>query len=531
MKKTNKTFKRFAATTSASLLAACAMAPLATGITSSAATITINGISATQAHEFEVYQIFTGAISTGNVLSDLKWGSSVVKYDGVEITPGEAVPEALITELTGGIDIRNYINKFELGTAVKTASSTSGTAEVSGLSDGYYFVKDITNLDNKYDANSAWMVEVAGAATIEIKNAIPEVDKQIKDDVVTGDMESTSTDGWGESADHAINESFQFKLTATIPENEDLAAYDEYKVVFNDTMSTGVTFESIESVYVGSTEVTSYAVDGVEEGDAGKAWTLTIEDIKQWGITDLTKGATITVVYNAHLNENAILSNASGTAMGVNNNKVSLSFSNNPDATGAGTGLGITEEDYVWAFTYKIDNTKYKNSETAENLLAGAGFTLYNGETPIKLIYNGDGTYTVADQSEEVTAIPEGGEVATGNIVTQMVSNASGKFDIKGLDIGTYTLKETLTPEGYNTCKDVTIVIAAKHNENTNKASADLDLTGSSNLTNKIINKSGTTLPGTGGIGTTIFYLGGGAMAAIGGVYLISKRRMKKSEE
>lgn len=549
MKKMNKTFKRIAIITSASLLAACAMMPATmSAFAADDAAITITGISTKVAHTFEVYQVFTGDITTGEndakILSNLKWGASVVSYKenstaaAQPVNGGDAVPEAFSKSLTS-MDARAVIELFTLKSEpIQTMASSNGEASVTGLADGYYIIKDVTNLDNANDANSAWMVEVADSATIEIKNEIPTVDKQIQDDAVAGDMETGSSDGWGESADHAINESFLFKLTATIPASDDLAAYDTYKVVFNDTMSDGVTFESIESVSVGGTVIkeynadtnaNGYKVDGVANGDAGKAWTLTIDDIKQCGVTDLTKGATITVVYKAHLNEDAILSNESGTDLEVNNNKVSLSYSNNPDATGTGTtGLGKTEEDYVWAFTYKIDNTKYKNSEAEENLFAGAGFTLYKGDQAIKLIYNGDGTYTVADQGATIST----GELEAGkSIVTQMVSNGSGKFDIMGLDIGTYTLKETLTPAGYNSCENVTIVIAAAHNENANKASADLSLTGSSNLTNKIVNKSGQTLPGTGGIGTTIFYLGGGVMATIGGVYLISKRRMKKSEE
>ena len=102
----------------------------------------------------------------------------------------------------------------------------------------------------------------------------------------------------------------------------------------------------------------------------------------------------VEVVYNAHLNENAIVSKSDvtdGDKDHVNNNKVYLEYSNNPDSTGTGTSqTGKTPEDYVWAFTYGVDNTKYKNEALAGNELQNAGFRLYDaaGTTEIGLIFD-----------------------------------------------------------------------------------------------------------------------------------------------
>ena len=90
-----------------------------------------------------------------------------------------------------------------------------------------------------------------------------------------------------------------------------------------------------------------------------------------WGEDEIV----VEVVYNAHLNENAIVSKSDVTDGVVNNNKVYLEYSNNPDSTGTGTSkTGKTPEDYVWAFTYGVDNTKYKNEALAGNELQNAGF-------------------------------------------------------------------------------------------------------------------------------------------------------------
>ena len=512
-----KRTRKFAAFVASILAVACMAAPMAISFSAEAASIEITGLTS-QEHTFEVYQVFTGSLANGK-LGNLKWGSGVSAYGAITVTPGAAVDDAIVTELTGltnpkGSDI---VGKFTLGTACKTATSSGKSLTIDGLDNGYYIVKDVTDLGNKDDANSAWIVQVAGSATIGIKNAKPTVDKQVLDE--TGDAEAGATEGWGESADHAINESFKFKLKANIPLDIDFAAYETYKVVFNDTMSAGVTFEEIESVTVDGVTIDAlkYKVAGVDAGEAGKTWTLTIDDIKTAGTgIDLSDGADIVVIYKAHLNEAAIRHNKSDTAINTNNNKVSLSYSNNPDATGAGGAdqLGKTPEDYVWVFTYDVENTKYADTATVGNELAGAEFKLYDstGATEIGLIYD-----------ETLTAYRP---IKAGETATAMTSNATGKFNIAGLDAGTYVLKETKTPDGYNTCADTTIKIGATHAENSELTSADLTLSGDSTMSNSIINKSGSSLPSTGGIGTTIFYVGGGALVVGAGVLLIAKKRM-----
>ncbi len=501
----------------ASVLAVALMAAPMTSFAATSGQITITGVSTEQAHKFEVYQILTGELSgtvgaDGNVLSNAKWGSGITSWNSTAVTEGDAVSADIMKTITDANDARDLLDLITLGTAATSVESASGTATVTGLADGWYVIKDVTNLDGMDDANSAWIIQVSGAEEIEIKNAKPSVDKQVLDELA--DAEAGSTDGWGESADHAINETFQFKLTATIPADVDFDAYDTYKVVFNDSMSEGVVFDSIASVLVGNTAIEDYTTAGTDTSD----WTLTIDDVKSYGV-NLANGVTITVVYNAHLNEEAIVDDVSRTGGDKNDtncNTVYLQYSNNPDATGAGTsGLGQTEEDTVWVFTYRVDNTKYAESETGD-VLPGAGFKLYSDAdctTEVPVIWSDTlGAYRLTTGDE------------TG---VEMVSADDGTFNIVGLDTGTYYLKETSTPTGYNTCAIVTVMVDADHAEQSD-GTVNLDMESSSNIDNSIVNKSGSSLPSTGGIGTTIFVVGGGAMVAAAGILLVSKKRMSK---
>ena len=517
-----KKMRRFAAIAAAAMTA-CMAVPMMGMMTASAESITIEGIG-TEAHTFEVYQVFTGTLENGK-LTALKWGSGVSAYNGSPVTDDSAVSDTDAAAFTALTDARDVIDMVTLSTtkACEDVVSSGPSVTIDGLTAGYYIVKDITNFTDKDDANSAWIVQVATSnTTVSIKNAKPAVDKQIQDE--TTDAEDGATNGWGESADHAINEKFQFKLTATIPANStNLKYYDTYKMVFQDDLSAGVTFDQIDSVTVNGQNVTYTETATTATEKAGLAWSLTIDDViqpvKDAGGTWGTTAVEVVVTYTAHLNEEAIVSGQNVTNGGVadvENNMVYLQYSNNPDNTGGGE-LGKTEKDYVWAFTYKAENTKVSNTENGAKL-AGAVFELTDADGNIvKLIDNEDGTYTVADQT------------ATSGVVTELTSNSVGKFDIIGLDAGTYTLTETDAPEGYNICEPVTFTITATHKEVAGTA-VNMTLNGDATPSNTIINKEGASLPSTGGIGTTLFYVIGGTLAAGAGVALIAKKRMKNEE-
>lgn len=460
-------------------------------------------------HTYEVYQIFTGDLHEG-VLSNVKWGKNGTG------NVGEAVSEAVLTELAGTTGSNTeklaVITKYVNLKTEKYGQATNA-APLENVPAGYYLIKDVDGaFAGQDDAYTLYIVEVVQNVSIAPKSAKPTVDKQVHDE--TDDAEAGATDGWGESADHAINESFQFKLIANLPADTDFAAYEKYKVVFTDTMSAGVTFESIASVTVdGVTLTTDQYTCSATAGQSGGNWTLTINDIKAINSVNLVDGADIVVIYNAHLNESAKVNHVSGDT--TNKNTVYLEYSNNPNVGGEAE-LGKTPEDHVWVFTYELDNTKVDATDSSNKKpLAGAGFKLYDstGTDEIGLIY--DATLSAYRP------------IKSGETAVEMKSaDTTGKFNIVGLDAGTYVLKETTVPAGYNKCADVTVVIKATHAENADQVSATTTLSEDSNVTNEIENKQGSTLPETGGIGTTIFYVLGGMLVVCAVVLMVSKKRM-----
>ena len=517
-----KKVTRIAAMAAAMTLAAAIAFPAVT-MTASAepTTITIDNVG-TVAHEFEVYQIMTGKkTSTDKVFTELKWGDGISKYNGTTVTPGADVPNDVLDALSAsGFNARTLVT----GAApLLTLSSTketvtgSGSVPINGLEEGYYVIKDVTDLTSSDDANSAWIIQVAGPTTISIKKAKPTVDKEVFDNA-----DGSAAAGWGEAADHAINEPFQFKLTATIPEDADLAAYDTYQLVFHDTLSTGVTFDSIDSVTVNDTPVAASAYSTTAAA-AVKEWTLTIEDVKEIaGSAFGTSEVKVEVLYSAHLNESAVVSDDSGTDLAVNNNKVKLEYSNNPDSLGTGgtDETGETPEDSVWVFTYGIDNTKYRINTDPGNELDGAKFTLHKDTE--------DGAVVGVTWNAGLNAYVTNG-TTSGDMTSGQGNAGSGKFDIVGLDAGTYYLVEDSAPAGYNVAAPVKITITATHTENSSESGADLTLSKTGD-NNKIVDTKNSTLPDTGGMGTKLFIAGGGLTAALAGIYIVSKKRSEEAE-
>lgn len=557
-----KNTRKFAAMIAALTLSACSIAPMA--MTASAATtVTIkvadNDVD-TVKHTYAIYQIFTGTYekleNAAPTLTALQWGSAVSGKTGTVVDTSDDAYKALISEDTT-TDSRTKIKTFiaTLGTLTNATTATVGEdGNISAtLDDGYYYIVDTTELENGtgtvegdskdiYDAKSAIMVTIVGGETQEItvKKARPSVEKKIEDNEAAT-VEGYDGIGFNESADHAINETFQFKLTATIPADADIAAYDYYYLGFKDTFSDGVTFEKIDKIMVDGIAVLD-TTDVDTTNDTSDKWTIptkvtnnsfevTTNDIKaqiataDWG----TKEIKVEVYYSAHLNENAIVSKSGTEDAGTdnaNNNYVSLEYSSNPENTGNGTAkpdeTKETPNDYVWAFTYEVDNTKVDASTKAT--LAGAEFTLTKGNSVIKLIDNGNGSYTVAKQD------------ATENVVEKLTSNSEGKFNIIGLDAGNYTLTETKAPDGYalptGIAASTAFKVDANHKEVADGTKTVLKFNNDENKApaNTVENSFKSSLPSTGGIGTKIFYLGGGAMVAVAGVFLITKKRMGKSE-
>lgn len=509
-------------------------------------------------HEYEVYQIFTADVETNageKVLTSVKWGTNA-KNDTAAVRTGDPVPDAVLEALktVSGTNQEKLaeITKYWYADSTpvdKFSSTKAAPGKSKKLTPGYYLVRDNqAKLEGKDGAATLLIVKVLDQDIVATaKSEKPSVDKQVQDEVADAEKNGgeVNPEGWGESADHALFENFKFRLVATIPVNADYNDYPTYKLVFNDTMSKGITFVQIDSVKVNGTELkaTDYVCTATPgQKGAGKvgenqdkpSWTLTIEDLKKvmkenTSITATDK-ITVEVVYTAYLNEEAQVFNASANSTN-NKNSVDLEYSNNPNAD----GMGKTPEDHVWLFTYVVNNTKYANTAEVDKELAGAGFTLYYGDGSdnrvVKLMKK---TLETPDPLEEGKFyVYEDQTVPTGYVAVEnneMITTANGKFNIIGLDHGTYTLKETTVPATYNPLDPFTITISADHKEAAGGASAAMELTAASTMNNKLVNKSGATLPETGGIGTTIFYVLGGMMFVGAALILIVRRKAEADE-
>ena len=493
---------RKAVVTALAMMVAFALA--APAIASESYTVTINGASS--GHTYEVYQIFAGDLSEDQngtkILSNVKWGTGV-SSEG-KVTLGDAGAKAASIETAEQAEAFAQVVGRYLTTPAGTFSISDDAYAVSGLTPGYYLVKDKDGSLSGDEAYTAFILQVVGNVEVTPKSAQPTVDKQVSN-------AADPADGWCKVADYAINQSFQFKLTASLPAGANLAAYGAYKVVFTDVMAAGITFEKIDEVKVEGSSVSPN--DYVYEAKEDNTWTLTIDDIRDYD-ANLADGSVVTVIYSAHLNEAAKVAESS------NANSVNLQYSNNPNVGGEGS-LGKTPDAFAWVFTYGVNNTKVDGD--AENApLAGAGFRLYSDAdctNEIKLAYN-------ESRSVYYPAV-------VGAEGVEMVSAAdSGQFNVIGLDAGTYYLKETTTPAGYNTCDVVKIVITAGpalNEEGTGYASNvkvyvnDDTSTPVTEVT--VINERGAALPSTGGMGTAVFYVAGAVLLIGATVALVWRRR------
>lgn len=501
-------------------------------------------------HSFSAFQIFKGDVE-GNDIKDFKisnvtWGSNIADNPAAfldqlkaDSTLGTQFQFIDATDANTAQKVLEVISKWDDSDANSIAfarvvchylySDANATPEPAvkggGGSDhihfdeaGYYLVVDTTpfnpgDFDHAYNSFLLMVTHANWNVPITPKAEKPSVKKEVFDNF--DNQDGTSTGVFGSSADHAINEKFQFKLTATLPASTDHAYdyYDTYAVCFKDTLSDGITYDKLDSVVINSNGHTYDITNDTSKytiTESQNSFVVKIPDVKTCAEgLDLNDGATITVTYTAHLNDKAYVNTRSGST--ENKNSVQLQYSNNPRP---GEYWGTTPKSEVYVYTYQLNNTKYHDDDTTGNELAGAGFRLYSDEacTPeqeVKLYKKDNFYYPIKDATDKAQDAVE------------MFSDEHGQFNVRGLDAGTYYLKETNPPADYSACANKEIVISATHDVN------HVSLSG--NLSTTIINKKagGITLPSTGGIGTTLFYVVGGGLMVAAIVLLVTKKRME----
>jgi len=491
-------------------------------------------------HDYIAFQIFKGVISKDNpTLSGVDWGQHIPDDEDFlaelkrDLTIGgefenATTPQDVLAVISKWHDSDNdsiafarFVCHYLYSKGDPKSSIVGGGGAIKIPEPGYYLIVDnidFSNGDYYHAYNSFLLVNDThqGEYNVIINHKVvkPTVEKKVYDNF--DNQDGTSTGDFGSSADHAINEKFQFQLIAKLPAGRDEGrAYDyykEYAVLFNDTLSEGITYDKLDSVVINSNGHTYDITNDTSKytiTESQNSFVVKIPDVKTCAEgLDLNDGATITVTYTAHLNENATVNTASSDTK--NNNSVYLQYSNNPRIN---TSVGQTPESKVCVYTYQLNNTKLAETENGTPL-PGAVFQLYSDKDctqEVKLYKVGNIYYPIKDATDK------------NKDAVQMISGQDGQFNVKGLDAGTYYLKEITPPSGYSACADKEIVISATHDVN------HVSLSGESNLNNKIINKKagGITLPSTGGIGTTIFYVVGGGLMVAAIVLLVTKKRME----
>lgn len=525
-------------------------------------TLTVNNTVAGKT--LDLYQIFTATKSGDNVaytLNSAYEGFFKTKVDNGSSLSGEALSEAAYnyvnaqvgTDGSNGAEFAKAIlgwileNNATVDATHTTATTTDGTTVINNLAYGYYVVYPLGATDTSaapgtgQDYTSvASLVSVTGDTLINMKSNYPTVDKKIipaqsGSGITVGAIVDASWDGSHQmelddendpedtiaphsesdekkAGDFGIGDTVTYQLTSKVP---DMTGYDSYTFKFSDTLSKGLDLKEVLSVKVGNTTLTAkksgtntYAL---AYDQAKRTLTVTLNDF--YNSYKKRTGETITVVYTATLNKDAVI------GMNPNTNKAVVEYSNDPTAGGTGT----SEPSIVDVHTFNFTIFKYYLKGETQTGLANAEFELYKANeagdaadtnAKINIVKVKDGEYR--------QATPE--EAAAGGFKSDViVSGTNGKVLVKGLDAGTYYLRETKAPEGYNKLlSDIKVEITATYGTDGKLASYKVDYTyngvkkDGDAITSKdnspevaVENKTGAQLPSTGSKGALMVTLAG----------------------
>lgn len=528
-------------------------------------------------HVYELYQIFTGTFSTNGVLSDVKWGQNGKQPVGepADGRVSDAVLKAL-NDVNNGSDteklavINQYVNLESVpyrGESAQPTSNGDGTEfKYTGIEPGYYLIKDKTGSQNgEGSVYTLYVAETSGNTLVfKPKEGIPTVTKKINDD------------GSKNLNEASIGEEVNFEITGTVPQR--INDYATYYYRFADTLSKGLTFkEGSAKVIVknGTVEedVTGYFFTkvGTYSDTTGTEIDVAIADLKALANLVTSTGTKLVIdektqivlTYTATLNENALINDA-------NTNEVKLIYSNDPNNSGVPSQLpptpptefpnpnpqspvGETVKSTTETYTTFLELLKV--DENREKL-TGAIFTLTGNGVKQVLVKEQvfteaidgtyyklkDGTYTETVPTDETAANYDSttvkykkdtvttlkGENQTETTVQGTVDD-NGIVRFTGLGAGEYTLTETKAPDGYNKIDPINFTITFDPATKTFATTVDTITyqPADGGLHSEIVNKPGTTLPSTGGIGTKIFYTVGSILALGAFVAFVVKRRMR----
>ena len=530
-------------------------------------TLTVNNTVAGKT--LDLYQIFTATKNGDNVaytLNSAYEGFFQSKISGASTLTGEALSEKAYeyvktqvgTDGKNGTGFAKEIlgwileNATTVAATHTTANTTTGTTVINNLDYGYYIVYPLGATDtstapgNETVKSVASLVSVTGDdATVNMKSNYPTVDKKIipaqsGSGITVGAIVDGSWEGNHQmelddendpedtiaphgaadekkAGDFGIGDTITYQLTSKVP---DMTGYNSYTFKFSDTLSKGLDLKEVLSVKVGNTTLkagkTGTNTYALTYDETSRNLTVTLNDF--YNSYKNHTGETITVVYTATLNKDAVI------GMNPNTNKAVVEYSNNPTTGGTGTSEPSIVDVHTFDFTiykYYLEAQKDKENKTP---LAKAEFELYKAnaagdaadtDAKINIVDEGKGVYRQATADEAK---------ATDFTSAKIVSDADGKVLVKGLDAGTYYLRETKAPDGYNLLlDDVKVEIKAVYDDTTGKlTSYSVDYTYNGKTTTgtaitaadnspevAVENKTGAELPSTGSKGALMVTLAG----------------------
>lgn len=490
-------FKKLIVGVMAVLLAALVVAPSV----AYAYDVTITPNSADKGtHTYGAYQIFKGDLAADGTLSNIEWGSGITEEGKAALGDAKAYAKKLTEENAAAkaAELAHYLANPE----------NTGSDKITGLVGGYYLIQDTTDpTGDDPSARTKYILKVVQDVTVQVKSSVPSVEKKVQD--INDSADNPARTDLQDSADYEIGDTIPYTVTATI--GEGIGNFEKYSFQFVDAMSKGLTLdESSWDIKVGDKSIKSlFRLTSATGENGATVWTWAATDIKP----EITDGSKVVLTYKATLNKDAVIGAAG------NPNTVKIKFDNNPNSCGEGKPAGETPEDKNIVFTYK---TVFNKVDENNQPLTGADFKLEKW---------------VNGKWADVTTLGSG-----ENKPTKTGDTTGSTFSFAGLDDGKYKITETATPTGYNTMEPVEFTITAEHDilsdDPTLTALTGTDgkeFTMTSNvdtgkLSKDIVNQKGSTLPSTGGMGTTLLYTIGGVLVAVSAVGLIARRKMSAEQ-
>lgn len=369
-------------------------------------------------------------------------------------------------------------------TADRSEKASLNTVTFDNLPLGWYLVVSDLTTDAICSIDTT-----AKQVTIREKNGVPTVTKEVE----------YASGSWGEGNDGNVGDTVNFHTTIYVTDG------NPTNYVLHDKMSTGLTFkENSIAVKVNDTLITNYTVKYTNTDKC------TFEISFPNGT--LQTNDKVVVTYSATINSNAVV----GTD--GNDNETWLKYGETGETTHSNT------KTYTWKFNIL---KFFTDSNGEKQYLPDVEFVLYRKDNSANKT-----EYAQFDSNNKLT-----GWTATESEAGKLRTNATSNVTVEGLDEGTYFLKEITTPGGFNgLTTDVEVWITSNCNTLTGANYAvEYKMVNEEGFTDtddeeKVVpieNKRGTTLPGTGGIGTTIFYVVGGGLMVAAAILLITKKRME----